>query len=113
LLPLAQLAARATLQRPLIRAQTSAPVHRQHTLNLSMRSGNNVNTNQLAHPSCCCGTGVGCRLYRANVSANENRDIARTNVFFSQQLNICSFHHRVSGFDGANKTFGFHHSECF
>jgi hypothetical protein len=76
-------------------------------------AGNDVNTYQFAYSSCRRCSGVGSRLNRANVSTYKDRHVAGADIFFSQELNIGSFDHRVGSFDGADETFGLDHSECF
>jgi hypothetical protein len=72
-----------------------------------------MNAYQFADSSCRRSSGVGSCFNRANVSANKDRHVTRADIFFSQELNISSFDHRVSRFDGSDETFGLDHSECF
>jgi len=110
---LSKLTARAALKRTLIRAQTCTPIDRQDALNFSVWARNDVNADQLADPSRGRCSSVSSCLYRTNVSANKDRHVPGADILFSQELNIRSFDHRVSGFDGSDETFGLHHSECF
>jgi hypothetical protein len=103
----------AALQRPFVGTQTGATVDRQHALNFSMRARNNVNTNQLANSTRRCRACIRGRFDRAHVAAHKDRYVTGSDIFFSQQLNIRSFDHGVSGFDSADETFGLDHSECF
>jgi hypothetical protein len=113
LVALSKLTPRAALQRTLIRAQTGTPIDRQDALNFSVWARNDVNTDQLADSSRGRCSGVSSCLHRTNVSANKDRHVPGADILFSQELNIRSFDHRVSGFDGSDETFGLHHSECF
>jgi hypothetical protein len=113
LLTLSQLTTRAALKRTLIRTQTGAPIDRQNALNFSVRTRNDVNTDQFADSTRGGCSGVCRRLNRANVSANKDGHVSGADIFFSQELNICSFDHCISGFDGTDEAFGLHHSECF
>jgi hypothetical protein len=113
LVALSKLTARAALKRTLIRAQTCAPIDGQDAFNFSVWARNDVNTNQLANSSRGRCSGVSGCLHCTNVSANKDRHVTGADILFSQELNIRSFDHRVSGFDGSDETFGLHHSECF
>src|SRR6185295_20220556 len=66
LIALAQLSARATLQRALIRTQTGASVNRKHALNFSMRPRNDVDADEFANTPCCCRAGISRCLHRTN-----------------------------------------------
>jgi hypothetical protein len=101
------------LKCTLIRTQASAPVNGQHALNFGVWTRNDVNTNQLADPARRRCSSVGCCLHRPNVAANKDRHITGADVLFSQEHNIRSFDHRVSGLDRSDETLGLHHSECF
>jgi hypothetical protein len=103
----------ATLQRTLIRTQTSAAIDGQDAFDFGMGARNDVNADQFADSSSSRGPGVGGRLNSADVSANEDSHVARAYILFSQELNVSSFDHRVSGLDSADEAFGLHHSECF
>jgi hypothetical protein len=113
LIALSKLPSRAALKRTLIRTQTCAPIDGQDALDLSMWPRNYVNTYQFADPSCRRCSGVGGCLHGTHVSPHEDRHVTGADILFSQELNIRSFDHRVSGFDGSDEAFGLHHSECF
>jgi hypothetical protein len=78
-----------------------------------MGTGNHVDANQLSHTSCGGRSCVSCRFYRTDVPAYEDRDKTGADVFLADQLNVRSFDHRVSRFNGSDKAFGFNHSQCF
>jgi hypothetical protein len=72
-----------------------------------------MNTDQFANTSRGGSTCIGGRLYGSDISANEDRHVARTDVLLPDQLNIRGFDHGISRLYGADESFGFHHSECF
>jgi hypothetical protein len=96
-----------------VRAVTGSAALRQDAFDFRMRSGNNMNRNQLAYATSRRRARIRCRFDRADIAANENRDISRADIFFAEELNISGFDHCVCCFDSADKTFGFYHSECF
>jgi hypothetical protein len=110
---LSKLTPRSALQRTLIGTQAGASIDGQNAFNFSVRARNNVNTDQLADPARgSCSSVCGC-LHRAHVSANKDRHVTSADILLSQELNIRSFDHCVSSFNGPDETLGLHHSECF
>jgi hypothetical protein len=78
-----------------------------------MWARNDVNTYQFADSTRGGRSGVSSCLNRADVSANKYRHVSGADIFFSEECDIRSFDHRVSGLDGSDEAFGLHHSECF
>jgi hypothetical protein len=113
LVALSKLTTRAALKRTLIRAQTCTPIDRQNALNFGVWARNNVNADQLTDSSRGRSSSVSSRLYRTHITADKDRHVAGADVLFSQELNIRSFDHCISGFNSPDETFGLDHSECF
>jgi hypothetical protein len=78
-----------------------------------MWPGNNVHADELADPTRGGSACISRRFDCPDVPANKNRDVTGANVFLAKQLHVSRFDHRVSSFDGADKTFRLDHSECF
>jgi hypothetical protein len=113
LIALSKLPSRATLKRTLIRTQTCASIDGQDALDFSVGPRNYVNTYQFADSSGRRCSGIGSCLDGTNVSPHKDCHVTGAYVLFSQELNIRSFDHRISGFHGSDEAFGLHHSECF
>jgi hypothetical protein len=96
-----------------IRTQTNLSAARQHSFNLAMRSGNYMNTDQLANTAGCSGSCIGRGLNGTDIAAHEYRDVSRPDVLLPDQLNICGFDHSIRGFNCADESLGLDHSECF
>jgi hypothetical protein len=103
----------SALKRLFIRTQSGSSINREHTFNFRVWTRNDVNTNQLPHPSGSRRSSVRRRLYRAYVSTHENRHIPGADILFSEERNVSRFDHGVSSLNGSNETFGLNHSECF
>jgi hypothetical protein len=107
----AKLSSAATLQSLFIRAVSDRTAFWQNALNLAVRSWNNVNTYQFTDTPRRCGTGVCRRFYGTNVAANEYCDIARADIFLTNQPHVCGLDHCIGGLNGTDKTFGLDHSQ--
>jgi hypothetical protein len=72
-----------------------------------------VDADQFAHSPSSRRSCVSCGFYCPHVSTNEDSYVAGAYIFFSQELDVGSFHHRICGFYSSDETFGFHHSKRF
>jgi hypothetical protein len=113
LITLAQLAARAPLERTFIRTQTRAPVYRKHTLNFRMGSGDYVHTDKFTNSSSCSGARVSRRFHGTDIPAHKYRYVPCADVLLTEQLHVRGLDHRVSGFNSTDESLGLDHSECF
>jgi hypothetical protein len=78
-----------------------------------MWAWNNVHADEFADSARGRSARISRRFDCPDVPANKYRDVTSANVLLAKQLHVSRFDHRVSGFDGANKTFRLDHSECF
>jgi hypothetical protein len=113
LISLAQLPTRATLQRLLVRAQTSATINRQHSLNFRVWPRDHVYADQLTDAPGRSRACVSRRFDRANVAADKDRHVAGADVLLPEQLYIRCFDHGIGGLNCTHESFGLNHSECF
>jgi hypothetical protein len=114
LISLAQLATRATtLQRLLVRTQTSATVDRQDTLDFGMWPRDHVHADQLTNAPGRSRARVSRRFDRTNVAAHKDRHVAGADVLLPEQLYIRCFDHGIGGLNCTHESFGLNHSECF
>jgi hypothetical protein len=108
-----QLAGAAAMKSSFVGAVSSAPIPWQYALDFAVGAGYHVNTDQFTNaPRSGRACVRGC-FYRTDVTAYENRYVTGADIFFSNELNVCSLDHRVSSLYGADKAFGLDHSECF
>src|SRR5262245_4083161 len=111
---LAQLTARAALQLCLfVRAVAGAAIDRQNALDFGVGAPNHVYADQFTNAPGGRSPGISRRFDRAHVSTPKDGDVTRPDILLTEQLHVRRFDHRVSGFDGADKTFRLDHSECF
>jgi hypothetical protein len=96
-----------------IGTQAGATINWKHAFNFRVRPGNNVNTDQFTDPTRSGSARIGGSLYRTNISAHEDRNVAGADIFLSQELNIRGLDHRIRSLYRSDETFGFDHSECF
>jgi hypothetical protein len=113
LVALIQLAGATAVKGSFVGAVTRAAITRQNALDFAVGAGYHVNTDQFTYTprssrACICRS-----LYRTDVTAHKNRYVTGADIFFSNELNVCSLDHRVGGLYGADKAFGLDHSECF
>jgi hypothetical protein len=78
-----------------------------------MRPWDHVHANQFTHSSRGCCACVRRGFDCANIAAHEHGHVTGTDVFFSEQLHVRRFDHRVGRFDRADEAFGLDHSQCF
>ena len=74
---------------------------------------NDVNADEFADAACRHRTRFGGGFHRANISADENGDVAVEEIFFADQNDIGGFDHGVCGFHSSDKTACFNHPQCF
>jgi len=103
----------AALQSFLIGTESDTPAFWENTFDFTMRPRYDVDAYELTYAACCGRTGVGGRLNGADISANEYRHVTGADIFLPDQLHIRGLYHRVSGFDGADKSLGFDHAQSF
>jgi hypothetical protein len=108
-----ELTVAAALQRFFVRTKSDAPAFRKDPLNFTMRPRYNVHANKFPNPSSSGRTGIRGSLYRPDVTPNKNGDIARTDVFFSDQLDVRGLHHSVGRLNGSDESLGFDHAQSF
>jgi hypothetical protein len=108
-----QLAGATAMKGPFVGAVTCAAIARQDALDFAVGAGYHVNTDQFTNAPRSRRACVCCCLYGTDVTAHENRYVTGADIFFSNELNVCSLDHRVGGLYGADKAFGLDHSECF
>jgi hypothetical protein len=101
------------MKRSFIGTQPSPSIYWEHSLYFSVGSRNDVNTNQFTDATSGCSTGISCSLNSADVTAYKNRYVTCSDIFFTKQLHIRCFDHRVGSLNRANEAFGLNHSECF
>jgi hypothetical protein len=113
LITLAQLSARATLEGTFIGTYTRASIHRKHSLDLCVGSGDYVYADQFTDSARCCSTGISRCLNCTDITAHKYGYVPRTDVLFAEQLHVRGFDHRVGSFNCAHESLGLDHSECF
>ena len=79
-------------------------------LDFGVRTGNDVDRDQLADAPRRRGAGIGRGLHRADVAAHHHRDVAGADVFLADEDDVGCLDHRVGRFDRADQALGFHHS---
>ena len=85
----------------------------QDPFDLGVRTRNDVHRDELADASRGRRAGIGGRLDRADVAADQDGDVAGADVFLGDQNHVRGLDHRVGGLDGADEPQCFHHSQRF
>ena len=74
---------------------------------------NDVNADEFAHAAGRQRTRFGGGFHGADISADEDGDVAVQEIFFADENDIGGFHHGVGGFDRSDETACFDHPKCF
>ena len=77
-----------------------------------MRTGNNVNRNELAKSRSGNASSLGSSLNSSDVTSYHNGNESRTDLLSSDKLNVSSLNHCVRSLYCGNKTSGLNHSKC-
>src|SRR5262249_49878691 len=85
---------------------------RQHQVDVGVRARNDVHADQLAHALRGALTGLGRRLHRRDVAADDGGHVAAADLLVPDQLDAGRLHHRVRGFDHTDEALGLDHSQC-
>ena len=85
----------------------------QDSFDFCVRTGDDVDRDELADAARGRGAGVRRGLDGADVAAHEDGDVAGPDVFLGDEHDVCGFHHRVGGLDRPDQPARFHHSERF
>jgi hypothetical protein len=108
-----KLSAATALESFFIGTQTNVPAFWKHSFNFIMGSRDNMDADQLADPSGGRGPCIGRCFHRSDIAPDENSYVTRTDVLFTDQLDISGFHHCVRCLYCTNETFRFYHAERF
>ena len=84
---------------------------RQRVLEVRVRARDHVDRHQLAHPLRRRRTGVGRRLHRRDVAADDGRHVPGADLLLADELTLAAFT-IASAADHRDQTLGLDHSEC-
>src|SRR5262249_15686653 len=65
----------------------------QRVLEIRVRPRNHVNREELTHPSCRGGAGVGGRFHSSDVAPHYGRDVTGADLFPADQRDLGGLHH--------------------
>src|SRR5436309_464404 len=87
--------------RPLLLHATGG----EDLFDLLVGPGNHMNADQLADAACGSGAGIGRGLDGAHIAAALHHDQSRAHDFLAGEDDVGGLHHRVRGFNRADKSF--------
>ena len=98
------------MQGLFIRTVADLSPFRQNTLDLLVRTRDNMYAYQLPNTPRGRGTGVGSRFDRPDIATHKNGHIPGAYVFLADKLNVCRLYHRIGSFYRTYKALRFDHT---